>query len=186
VNLVMSKHRLIGLIVLAAIVIIAIQLLPSHQQGREDSGAITLTIPKEPTLSVNEKTNQQEVVQTSDDSEGEQIIDQHLDREAPLAQATEQLHTQEPTANPSEQYNRGWVVQLASYKDDKYAGVMVDKLKLAGYDAFTYKTVVRDAQVVRVYVGPVTSRQEAVQLTSQLTSAVGIKGIITRYEVDQI
>jgi DedD protein len=186
VNLVMSKHRLIGLIVLAAIVIIAIQLLPSHQQGREDSGAITATIPNEPALSIAQPTDQKVVVPPTGDGEGDQVIDQYLDGDRPLTETAEQAPAEEVTPNPSEQYNSGWVVQLASYNGDKYADALINKLKSTGYDAFTYKTVVHDAQVVRVYVGPVTSRQEAAQLTSQLTNAVGIKGIITRYEVDQI
>lgn len=185
VILVMSKHRLIGLIVLAAIVLIAIQLLPSHQKERNNFDVVSLNIPSEPALSPNQK---EENTQATYDGQTEPEID-HQAKEVEITLAKEDVKQSLPkivTANPAEQYNNGWVVQLASYSSDKYADILVDKLKSAGYDAFTYKTVVHNAQAVRVYVGPVTNIKEAELLTGQLTNAVGIKGIIVRYEVDQL
>lgn len=186
-SLIMSKHRLIGIIVLAAVVIITIQLLPNHQQSSQYSAAVTQTVPTEPNLSTSQERTELNIVSSTNGAEGEeQAIDQYLDDEAPLSEVKESLPTKETKENPSKQYSHAWVVQLGSYSDTKYANILASKLKNSGYDAFTYKTVVNDLQVVRVYVGPVTSRQEADQLINQLNNAVDIKGIVTRYEVDQI
>jgi cell division septation protein DedD len=72
----------------------------------------------------------------------------------------------------------GFAVQLAAYSKAADATAMRDKLRAAGFSAFTEVVDTDKGTLTRVRVGPVLNRAEADQLKAQVKSKVGLDGIV--------
>ena len=92
--------------------------------------------------------------------------------EAP-AKADAPAKTAESAAPPRE----GFAVQLAAFSDDKGANALANKLKRAGYPAFTEAISTSRGTLWRVRVGPYPSREAAAQSRDKL-KAEGHAGIV--------
>jgi DedD protein len=68
-------------------------------------------------------------------------------------------------------------VQLAAFADDKGANAYANKLKRAGYTAYTEPLQTSKAMLWRVRVGPYPSREAAVAARDKL-KAEGMNGIV--------
>ena len=71
----------------------------------------------------------------------------------------------------------GYAVQLAAFSDDKGANALANKLKRAGYPAFTETVATSQKTLWRVRVGPYPSREAAAQSRDRL-KAEGHPGIV--------
>ena len=71
----------------------------------------------------------------------------------------------------------GFAVQLAAFSDDKGANALANKLKRAGYPAFTETVATSQKTLWRVRVGPYPSREAAAQSRDRL-KAEGHPGIV--------
>jgi len=72
----------------------------------------------------------------------------------------------------------GYAVQLAAYSKAADANALRDKLRAAGFSAFTEVVNTDKGSLTRVRVGPVLNRAEADQLKAQVKSKVGLDGIV--------
>ena len=72
----------------------------------------------------------------------------------------------------------GFAVQVGAFGDATEAGAMRERLRAAGFSAFT-DTVTTDAgKLTRVRVGPVIDRAAADQLKAQIQAKTGVDGIV--------
>lgn len=81
------------------------------------------------------------------------------------------------TADPATPPREGFAVQLAAFSDDKGANALSNKLKRAGYPAFTEAISTSRGTLWRVRVGPYPSREAAAQSRDKLR-AEGHAGIV--------
>ena len=72
----------------------------------------------------------------------------------------------------------GFAVQLAAFSKAADANALRDKLRAAGFSAFTEAVNTDKGTLTRVRVGPVLNRAEADQLKAQVKSKVGLDGIV--------
>ena len=72
----------------------------------------------------------------------------------------------------------GFAVQLAAFSKSADANALRDKLRAAGFSAFTEVVNTDKGALTRVRVGPVLNRAEADQLKAQVKSKVGLDGIV--------
>ncbi len=72
----------------------------------------------------------------------------------------------------------GFAVQLAAFSKPADATALRDRLRSAGFSAFTEAVNTDKGTLTRVRVGPVLNRAEADQLKVQVKSKVGIDGIV--------
>jgi cell division septation protein DedD len=72
----------------------------------------------------------------------------------------------------------GFAVQLAAFSKPADANALRDKLRGAGFSAFTEVVNTDKGSLTRVRVGPVLNRAEADQLKAQVKSKVGLDGIV--------
>ena len=82
-----------------------------------------------------------------------------------------------PTTKPAAS-GTGYAVQLAAYSKAADANALRDKLRAAGFSAFTEVVNTDKGSLTRVRVGPVLNRAEADQLKAQVKSKVGLDGIV--------
>lgn len=72
----------------------------------------------------------------------------------------------------------GFAVQLGAFGNAADAGAMRERLRAAGFSAFTEAVGTDKGPLTRVRVGPVLSRADAEQLKAQVKSKTGIDGIV--------
>lgn len=72
----------------------------------------------------------------------------------------------------------GFAVQVGAFGDAAEAAKMRDRLRAAGFSAFTETVRTERGTLNRVRVGPVGSRAEAEQLKAQVTAKAGVDGIV--------
>ncbi|MGN6514034.1 MAG: SPOR domain-containing protein [Lysobacteraceae bacterium] len=72
----------------------------------------------------------------------------------------------------------GFAVQLAAYSKPADATALRDRLRAAGFSAFTESVTTDKGALTRVRVGPVASRADAEQLQAQVKAKLGLDGIV--------
>ena len=95
--------------------------------------------------------------------------------------ATKPVETAKPAApapKPVAASGTGFAVQLAAFSKPDDATALRDKLRSAGFSAFTEAVSTDKGTLTRVRVGPVLNRAEADQLKVQVKSKIGIDGIV--------
>lgn len=72
----------------------------------------------------------------------------------------------------------GFAVQLAAYSKASDATALRDRLRAAGFSAFTETVRTDKGALVRVRVGPVADRAAAEQLRAQVKAKLGVDGMV--------
>lgn len=72
----------------------------------------------------------------------------------------------------------GFAVQVGAFGNATEAGKLRDRLRAAGFTAFTETVNSDKGALTRVRVGPVLSRADADQLRAQLSAKAGVSGIV--------
>jgi cell division septation protein DedD len=76
---------------------------------------------------------------------------------------------------------RGYVVQLVAFRSQEEALALRDKLRAAGYTAFSEKVVTESATLYRVRIGPEADRDGADRLRAEVSAKFGLSGIVVAY-----
>lgn len=82
------------------------------------------------------------------------------------------------TVKPPAAAATGFAVQLAAYSKAGDATALRDRLRAAGFSAFTETVSTDKGALIRVRVGPVASRADAEQLQAQVKAKLGLDGIV--------
>ncbi|NOT89098.1 MAG: sporulation protein [Lysobacter sp.] len=83
-----------------------------------------------------------------------------------------------PAVAPPAAAKVGFAVQLGAFSDAAEAGAMRERLRAAGFTAFTEAVNTDKGRLTRVRAGPVLDRAAADQLKSQIKAKTGIDGIV--------
>lgn len=83
-----------------------------------------------------------------------------------------------PDAKPTDTSKTGFVVQVGAFADAAAATALRDKLRAAGFNAFTDSVNTDAGKRTRVRVGPAMNRAEADALKAQVKSKTGSDGIV--------
>lgn len=75
----------------------------------------------------------------------------------------------------------GFAVQVGAFSDATEAGALREKLRAAGFTAFTETVSTDKGKLTRVRVGPAVDRAAADQLKAQVQAKVGVDGIVRPY-----
>lgn len=81
-------------------------------------------------------------------------------------------------ATPPAAARVGFAVQVGAFGDAAEAGALRERLRAAGFTAFTETVDTDKGRLTRVRVGPVIDRAAADQLKAQIQSKTGIDGIV--------
>lgn len=84
----------------------------------------------------------------------------------------------EPAAKPVDTSKTGFAVQVGAFADAAAATALRDKLRSAGFNAFTDSVGTASGPRTRVRVGPAMNRVEADALKAQVKAKAGIDGIV--------
>ena len=86
-----------------------------------------------------------------------------------------------PAAPSPAAAGRGYVVQLVAFRSQDEALTLRDKLRAAGFTAFSERIQVDSGVLYRVRVGPEADRDAADRLRAEVTAKLGLSGIVVAY-----
>ncbi len=88
-----------------------------------------------------------------------------------------------PTAQDLLKLKRvAWAIQMGSFKNKENATRLTDKLRAAGYKAFTRQIDAKLGTQTRVYVGPEFKQIAAIKLSSKIEHDMKMHGIVIAYQ----
>lgn len=97
------------------------------------------------------------------------------------------IATESPVTNTASVVSEGvptaWVIQLATFSNQKNANELIQTLRAKGFDAYLRKTHVAGKLQVRVYVGPNIRKAEIEKIQQQLQQQFHLKGVVAKYSV---
>lgn len=96
----------------------------------------------------------------------------------PAPKASRPVETPKPITPPPAAAGTGFAVQLAAFSKPSDAAVLRDKVRAAGFSAFTESVSTDKGTLTRVRVGPVASHAEADALKAQIKAKIGVDGIV--------
>lgn len=106
----------------------------------------------------------------------------HLTKPA-LEKKTKATLAQHTVHNHSKLRSPAWVVQLGSFNSKSNAKNLTDRLRTAGFKAFSREIKsAKGKSSTRVYVGPEYKQASAVKLSTKLEEKMKLKGIVLSYK----
>ena len=154
----MNKHRIVGLVVLIALVVIAVQFFLSYQ--KTNYHLQTHRSPPVAPLSAKQTTPENAPVVKSTEA----LMEKHFDSVPDSVSATP-----------------AWIVQIASLTNEAAAQKLLSQLKAAGFDAFIFTLSVQDKPTFRVCAGPFTDQSLAITALSSIQENLKMTGILKQY-----
>ncbi len=101
---------------------------------------------------------------------------------APAPASSTTLTTAAKPAAPSPAAaGRGYAVQVSAYRTEEEALTLRNKLRAAGFTAFSERVQVESGTMYRVRIGPEADRDGADKLRAELSSKMGLSGMVVGY-----
>lgn len=187
------KQRIIGAVVL---VIAAVIFLPMLLSGQDETERVEVEVPDQPVMDSSEiavaplpqLSEPAPVPQIPQPAPPEVVVPEPV-AELPLVEAPSQPEPPEavpeqPLAVPATPAaaGGGWVVQQASFSSQSNADSFRQTLAGQGYNAYVRVAQVDGKSIVRVYVGPLASREAAVRVRDELERRHRSKGMVVAYD----
>lgn len=178
------KQRIVGALVL---VVAAVVFLPMLLSGQDETVQVEVNVPPAPQLAEDELVAA--IAQPLPVPEPVAEIPSPATA-APLPEPVEiappepVVPVPAPVVQPAVQppVSGGWVIQQASFSSEQNAESFRATLIKQGYNAYTRAGQSAGKPIVRVYVGPLASREAANQVRAELERRHKDKGQIVAYD----
>lgn len=169
------RQRLIGALVLTAV---AIVILPILLDGTaEDRQQVVARIPDAPDVSVTR-------ISVSEVREKMKAMERASAAQMPLEVEDKQEYEQDFTLDQNS-LPVSWSLQVGSFEKEDNATSLRKKLRDANYTSYIIHARTSEANVYRVFVGPMLSKSELVSIAADIESSFDLKGDIVRYQVEE-
>lgn len=182
------QNRLVGTVILVALAVI---FLPDILDGKKQRYQDTFVdLPPKPQIKQVEKVEpfDHEAVAKQVERQIEVVDEVALDDPKPQTEAQQAQENNEPQEQdypvadaPS---NAGWVVQLGVFRHEKNVRELLDKLKAAGYRAFSRPVLTSSGELTKVFVGPDLQKDKLEQALGHLEEVTQLKGRIAPFTVN--
>jgi cell division septation protein DedD len=100
---------------------------------------------------------------------------------APPATSAAALAATRPSAPSPAATGRGYAVQVSAFPSEDKALTLRDKLRAAGFTAFSERIQAESGVMYRVRVGPEADRDAADRLRAELSTKMGMNGMVVGY-----
>lgn len=87
----------------------------------------------------------------------------------------------EPSVAPAETVERGWIVQVGTFRNSDNVEKLVAELQNNGFGTSTTDVETTEGSATRVWVGPYETRVEAARIKTRVKQRVGSEGLIVAY-----
>jgi DedD protein len=176
------KHRIVGAIVLVALVVIFVPMILS---GREPPPELRGTREAPPRAEITE-TRVLVTPVTPDEamppesSETVKVVQVPVDNKpAPVEKATAAKKPEPAPAKPTAvKIEDGWMVQVGTFSNTQNATRLRDRLKSLGHSVHADSVTVGGKKAMRLRVGPFADRAKADKAQAQIRKETGVAGVV--------
>lgn len=183
------KNRLVGTIVLVALLVIVIPDLLDGEKERVKETFNAIPFAPQPAdlpplvIELDPKPID-ETTELLDDT-------QELAEAAPVvveieptqpSKAQHQQKTQQLKAKTTTVEKPAWIIQLASFKSAERTNALVSQLRKAGYQAHSYPSPPVDNGLNRVFVGPDVSKEVMIKRMAELKKLTKLEGMLRKFD----
>ncbi|CAG9296914.1 SPOR domain-containing protein [Celerinatantimonas diazotrophica] len=182
------KHRLIGTIVLVALLVIILpDIIDGHKEAVKEQFS---TIPFAP-KPADEKPLMIDLSKPSNDAQQQtgQMASSTANSSAVAPTQSPSTVTAQSAAEPNNSApqsqaftGNGWIIQLATLKSADSTQRLIEKLRNAGYQAHSYPQEPVDGKLNRIFVGPELSKDAMEKKIAKLKQLTGLKGFVRRFD----
>lgn len=183
------KHRVVGAIVLVALVVIFVPMILS---GREPPPELKGAREAAPRAEVTETKTvvtpvPVEQPQPPESSEAMKVVEVPVEpkpvpESKPAAQAEKPAEAKKPDPAPAKpaaaKIEDGWMVQVGTFTNLQNATRLRDKLKSLGLSVHTDTVTVSGKKAMRLRVGPFADRAKADRAQAQIRKETGVAGVV--------
>lgn len=183
------KHRIVGAIVLVALVVIFVPMILS---GREPPPELKGAREAAPRAEVTETKTvvtpvPVEQPQPPESSEAMKVVEVPVEpkpvpESKPAAQAEKPAEAKKPDPAPAKpaaaKIEDGWMVQVGTFTNLQNATRLRDKLKSLGLSVHTDTVTVSGKKAMRLRVGPFADRAKADRAQAQIRKETGVAGVV--------
>ncbi len=196
------KHRIVGAIVIVALVVIFVPMLLSESEPPPEIKGARETPPRDATAEtrvivtpvageeIKSAQNPEAMTKTTTLPATTEVAPRQETKPAALpekpapapapAPAKEKEKPAKVAAAP-EKITRGWVVQVGTFSNADNAAHLRDKLKSHGHTAYTETVVLAGKKALRLRVGPFRDKEQATKAQAQIRKELHVQGVIQSY-----
>jgi DedD protein len=179
------KHRIVGAIVLVALVVIFVPMLlnekepPPELKGAREMpprGATETKVIVTPVAVEEAKTRQNpEAVTTTETTSA-------ITESAPKLE-TKTAPVEKPVKAPAvaDKITQDWMVQVGTFSNIDNANHLRDKLKRHGHTVHTESVTLAGKKALRLRVGPFSDKEQAVKAQAQIRKELHVQGVVQSY-----
>ncbi|RUO67275.1 SPOR domain-containing protein [Idiomarina ramblicola] len=174
------QNRLVGTLILVALAVI---IIPDVLDGEKKGPVEPMeTIPLKPTVEEELKKPQTlsdtTVAEPVTVKEEQSAIEKTADSAAPV---NDDNDIQAPPRQPSEYAvdGKAWVIQLGAFSQEDSVKQLISQLQAKGFAAYSQKA--SGSSLIRVLVGPDTSKAELEKQLAPLKELTGLEGKVITY-----
>ena len=167
------QQRLVGTLVLACFVLLIAPVLLDADGRIPEKITNIPPQPKRPDLSHIKivENNEPALESLPSPTEVEFVI-----------QAQQEVATSAESTIPEQQL---WSIQVASFRDAKKASEFTAVLREAKLDAYVREKLLSDGSIfTQVFIGPLASKEEAVEIKLVIKDKFGEQGLVVKYRVE--
>lgn len=176
------KHRIVGAIVLVALVVIFVPMILS---GREPPPELKGAREAPPRAEITETRVLVTPVTTDEatppeSSETVKVVEVPVElKPAPVEKPAEAKKPEPAPAKPAAvKIEDGWMVQVGTFTNLQNATRLRDKLKSLGLSVHTDTVTVSGKKAMRLRVGPFAERAKADRAQAQIRKETGVAGVV--------
>ncbi len=190
------QNRLVGTIILVALAVI---FLPDVLDGRKESNKeMFVETSKRPEMKPVANANEFPIEEVTEQlSRAVEVVDDKAVDDEPEASDESSVETDNNSAvdeslqqatvveNDDQRLlaQAGWVVQLGVFRHEKNVKELLDKLKAAGYRAFSRPVKTSSGELTKVFVGPDLQKEKLEKAIPHLRELTQLQGRITPFTV---
>lgn len=181
------KHRIVGAIVLVALVVIFVpMILSGREPPPELKGAREAPAPEVTETRMVVTPVPVDEAKPPESGEAVKVVQvpvgpQPAPETQPAPSAEKPVETKKPEpapAKPAAKIENGWMVQVGTFTNLQNAARLRDKLKGLGLSVHTDSVTVGGKKAMRLRVGPFADRAKADKAQAQIRKATGVAGVV--------
>jgi len=166
------KRRTIGVIILLIIFAWIGLMLYRHRHTDVSASNELSSVPQAPNIPENVR---QEI---------EVLSQQQMTVKSPvLVKSSQKINSKNTQTLSETKLPAAWVIQLATFSQEKNAQNLLSKVRHEGYDAYSQTVLSNGKKLTKVFVGPTISYKGAQHAQTNLEKRYHLHGVIQNYRV---
>jgi DedD protein len=179
------KHRIVGAIILVALVVIFVPMLLSENEPPPELKGVRETPPRgtatETRVIVAPVATEEAKPRQNPEAAAKTETAPAIIESAPKPEMKPAPVEKPAKAPAADKITQAWVVQVGTFSNTENANHLRDKLKSHGHAVHTESVTLAGKKVLRLRVGPFSNKELAVKAQAQIHKELRVQGVVQSY-----